>query len=113
MQKKEALSKDWFVYYSYRNSKTLKLQRQPYIKAGVNKLKTKRERIAFLRTMQKALLELLQAGFNPYQDNSALEEELFSDVNENTISDVTVVEAKITQKTQINSETIAEIEESF
>lgn len=116
LQKEEALGKDWFVYYSYRNPKTQKLQRQPYIKAGVNKLKTKRERIAFLRTMQKALLELLQAGFNPYQDNSALEAELFSNANENTISDVTVVEAKITQektqKAQINSETIAEIKET-
>jgi len=115
LQKEEALGKDWFVYYSYRNPQTQKLQRQPYIKAGVNKLKTKRERIAFLRTMQKALLELLQAGFNPYQDNSALEAELFSDANENTISEVTVVEAKITQektqKAQINSERITEIEE--
>ena len=113
---KEALSKDWFVYYSYRNPKTQKLQRQPYIKAGVNKLKTKRERIAFLRTMQKALLQLLQAGFNPYQDNSALEAELFSDTNKNTISNVTVVETKITQektqKAQINSEVIAEIKET-
>ena len=116
LQKEEALSKDWFVYYSYRNPKTQKLQRQPYIKAGVNKLKTKRERIAFLRTMQKALLQLLQAGFNPYQDNSALEAELFSDANEKTISEVTVVEAKIeqekTQKTQINSETITKVEET-
>ncbi|WP_299835217.1 site-specific integrase [uncultured Tenacibaculum sp.] len=116
LQKEEALSKDWFVYYSYRNPKTQKLQRQPYIKAGVNKLKTKRERIAFLCTMQKALLQLLQAGFNPYQDNSALEAELFSDAKEKTISEVTVVEAKIeqekTQKTQTNSETITKVEET-
>ncbi len=77
LEKETALKKDWFVYYSYRNPETQKLQRQPHIKAGVNKLKTKRERIAFLRTMQKALLELLQAGFNPYQDNSQLEAELF------------------------------------
>lgn len=77
LQKEEALNKDWFVYYSFRDPRTQKLKRQPHIKAGVNKLKTKRERIAFLRTMQKALLELLQAGFNPYQDNSQLESELF------------------------------------
>ena len=77
LQKEEALNKDWFVYYSYRDPRTQKLKRQPHIKAGVNKLKTKRERLAFLRTMQKALLELLQAGFNPYQDNSQLEAELF------------------------------------
>ncbi|WP_272151543.1 tyrosine-type recombinase/integrase [Tenacibaculum aiptasiae] len=78
-EKELALTKDWFVYYSYRDPKTLKLKRQPYIKAGVNKLKTKRERIAFLKTMQRALLQLLQAGFNPYEDNSVLEAELFGE----------------------------------
>lgn len=121
-EQKTALSRDWFIYYSYRNPETLKLKRQPYIKAGVNKLKTKRERIAFLKTMKEALLKLLQAGFNPYEDNSELEAQLFSDANENTISDVTIVDAKIAQKktqektqkaqkAQINSETIAEFEE--
>lgn len=76
-QKETALSKDWFVYYSFRDPKTQKLKRQPYIKAGVNKLKTKRERVAFLRTMKEALLSLLKAGFDPYKDNSVLEAQLF------------------------------------
>ena len=83
-EKKTALSKDWFVYFSFRNPETGKLKKQSFIKAGVNKLKTKRERYAFLRTMQKALLELLQYGFNPYEDNSAIEEAFFS--NEETVS---------------------------
>ena len=29
--------------------------------------------------MQQALLELLQYGFNPYDDNTALEESMFSE----------------------------------
>jgi integrase len=77
-EKNKALSKDWFVYFSFREPTTGKLKKQPFIKAGVNKLKTKRERYAFLKTMQQALLELLQYGFDPYQDNSALEKALFS-----------------------------------
>lgn len=79
LQKKEALSKNWYIYYSYRNPLSGKLKRQVNIKAGVNKLKTKKERYTFLRTMQQALLELLQYGFNPYEDNSALEQEMFSE----------------------------------
>ena len=78
IDKKDALSKDWFVYFSYRHPETGKLKKQPFIKAGANKLKTKRDRYRFLRTMQQALLELLQYGFNPYQDNSVLEEAMFS-----------------------------------
>ena len=31
-QKSEALSKEWYVYYSYRDPKTQKLKRQPNIK---------------------------------------------------------------------------------
>jgi integrase len=78
-EKKEALRKPWYVYFSFRNPKTGKLVRQPNIKAGVNKLKTKRDRHAFLKTMQQALLQLLQYGFNPYEDNSALEASMFSE----------------------------------
>jgi RHS repeat-associated protein len=44
VEQRAALKKSWFVYYSYRNPKTGKLKRQPHIKAGVNRLKTKRER---------------------------------------------------------------------
>jgi hypothetical protein len=80
-EKKKALSKDWFVYFSFRDPITGKLKKQSFIKAGANKLKTKRERYAFLKTMQQALLELLEYGFNPYEDNSALEEAMFSSNN--------------------------------
>lgn len=84
LEKKTALSKDWFVYFSFRNPETGKLKKQPFIKAGVNKLKTKRERYAFLKTMQQALLQLLEYGFNPYEDNSALENAMFSEEQQKT-----------------------------
>jgi hypothetical protein len=43
-EKKDALSKSWYVYYSFRNPKTNKLQRQTNIKAGVNLYKDKKSR---------------------------------------------------------------------
>ncbi|MBZ9777432.1 site-specific integrase [Psychroflexus sp. CAK8W] len=83
-QKKEALSKSWFVYYSFRHPETGKLKKQPFIKAGANNFKTKRERYAFLRTMREALSKLLELGFNPFEDNSDLEAKLFSDQDHTT-----------------------------
>jgi integrase len=77
LQQKEALKKEWFVYFSFRDSKTGKLIRQPHIKAGANKFKTKSNRLSFLKTIQRNLLLLLEAGFNPYKDNSTLEKEFF------------------------------------
>ena len=82
--KDEALSKSWFVYFSYRHPETGKLKKQPFIKAGANNFKTKRERYAFLRTMREALSKLLELGYNPYKDNSDLEAKLFSDQEEST-----------------------------
>jgi hypothetical protein len=81
-EKEVALSKDWFVYFSFRSPESGKLKKQPFIKAGVNKLKSKRERHSFLKTMQRSLLQLLEYGFNPYKDNTILEESLFSDKKE-------------------------------
>ena len=40
-EKNKALSKYWFVYFSFREPTTGKLKKQPFIKAGVNRLKTK------------------------------------------------------------------------
>lgn len=77
-EKKAALNKPWYIYYSFRNPESGKLVRQPNIKAGVNKLKTKRDRYQFLRTMQQSLIKLLEYGFSPYNDNSTLERTLFS-----------------------------------
>ena len=68
-QQKDALSKDWYVYYSFRDNTTGKLKRMPNVKGGVNRLKTMEERISYLTTMKDALLFLLEKGLNPYEDN--------------------------------------------
>ena len=75
---KAALDKDWYLYYSYRNPETGELKRQPNIKAGANKFKTKKERLQILKSLQRNLLFLLEKGFSPYGDNSDLEKELFN-----------------------------------
>ncbi|APQ18795.1 integrase [Maribacter hydrothermalis] len=71
-QKKDALAKDWYVYFSYRNPETKKLVRQTPIKAGVNRFKTKRERILFMYIIKRALIKILEAGYTPNADNSTL-----------------------------------------
>jgi integrase len=99
-EKKASLEKPWYVYFSFRNPETKKLERQPNIKAGANKFKTKKERFAFLKTMQQALLELLEYGFNPYEDNSALEQEMFSEEITTEIKSKNHKEQKVATKEQ-------------
>ncbi|MDT0554119.1 tyrosine-type recombinase/integrase [Urechidicola vernalis] len=66
------LSKRWYVYFSYRNPTTGKLQRVKNIYGKANKFKTKEERLTVLTVYRKKLLQLLKKGYNPYADNSSL-----------------------------------------
>ncbi|RLD26990.1 MAG: hypothetical protein DRI75_10570 [Bacteroidetes bacterium] len=77
-QQKDALSKDWYIYYSFRDIKTGNLKRQPNIKAGANRYKNKSKRYQFLKILQKNLLLLLESGFNPYKDHLKLVESLLN-----------------------------------
>lgn len=87
-EKEIALSKDWYVYFKFRNPETKKLTRQSNIKAGVNRLKSKEERMIMLEKFQEKILFLLEQGFNPYQDNSLLEEKLNSKKENTTVHEV-------------------------
>ncbi len=49
------LSKRWYVYYSYRNPATDKLERQTPIYAGVNKFKNLKERKNAIKILAKAV----------------------------------------------------------
>ncbi|SDH09480.1 tyrosine-type recombinase/integrase [Winogradskyella thalassocola] len=75
-EKMEALNKDWYIYYSFRNPKTGKLVRQTNIKGGVNRYKDKRTRYHLLKVLKQSLEIVLQEGFNPYKDNETLVEHL-------------------------------------
>ena len=65
---KDALSKSWYIYFSFRDPDTGKMKRQTNIKGEANRYKTKKERFSYLKTMQHNLLMLLKEGFNPYQE---------------------------------------------
>jgi integrase len=66
------LSKRWYVYFSFRNPETGKLERMKNIYGNSNNYKTKEDRLSVLAIYRKKLLVLLKEGFNPYQDNTAL-----------------------------------------
>ena len=66
------LEKRWYVYFSYRNPQTGKLERMKNIYGKSNNYKTKEERLSVLSAYSKKLLQLLKAGFDPYENNKAL-----------------------------------------
>jgi len=91
-QQKVALSKEWYVYYSFRHSKTKKLVRQPNIKAGANRYKTKKERFKFLQVLHRNLSLMLQNGFNPYEYKSEIENNFFG--NNSIEAKVEIIQVK-------------------
>ena len=105
-EKAKALSKSWYVYYSFRDAKTGKLKRMPNIKGNVNKLKTKKERVTYLSAMSIALEFLLEKGFNPNLDNHNIEELLDRKQLETSKIDNTTI-AIPKEKIAIVEETIA------
>lgn len=105
-EKSDALGKDWYVYFSFRNPTTGKLERQPNIKSGVNKLKTKDERIKFLKFISERLMFLLKQGFNPFEDNTHLENKLKNN-SENNSKEI-VSEKEVEKVIKINEYTIKE-----
>lgn len=116
IEQENALKKDWYIYYSFRNPKTGKLERQPNIKAGANKFKTKKERLEVLKTLQRNLLLLLERGFNPYKDNSEKKEHLFSDkkvsITKNSQESVADLKNEATTQEPVSTNTTT-IKESF
>ncbi|WP_379660207.1 tyrosine-type recombinase/integrase [Psychroserpens luteus] len=70
-QQEVALKKDWYVYYSFRNPETNKLNRQINIKGNCNSYSTKSHRLKILKPIQRQLHNILEAGFNPYSDDNS------------------------------------------
>ncbi len=66
------LSKRWYVYFSYRNPNTGKLERMKNIYGKTNLYKTKEDRLSILSAYRRKLLKLLKKGYSPFEDNSAL-----------------------------------------
>jgi hypothetical protein len=60
------LQKRWYIYFSFRNPKTGKLERQTPIYGGINQFKTLRERKEAAKNLCEAVKKILKTGFNPY-----------------------------------------------
>jgi len=67
------LNRRWYIRFLFRNSKTGLLEKQTPIYGGANKFKTKRERYEVLNSYRKTLVQLLEKGLSPCQDNSLTE----------------------------------------
>jgi integrase len=59
-------SKRWYIYYSYRNPETGKLERQTSIYGNITQEHTKAERLEILTSYRRSLSRLLKKGYNPY-----------------------------------------------
>jgi len=66
------LNKRWYVYYSFRNPDSGKLERQKNVYGITNTFSTFEERMYVLATYARNLLNLLEQGYSPYKDNTAL-----------------------------------------
>lgn len=97
VEKKKALDKSWYIFYSFRDAETSKLKRMPNIKGGANRFKTKTERLNYLSMLRDTLEFLLEQGFNPYEDND------LTLLNEETQK----IDKSIKEKTPTQKEVIA------
>ncbi|MBR9846861.1 MAG: tyrosine-type recombinase/integrase [Algicola sp.] len=71
------LSKRWYVYFSYLNPKTGKLQRMKNIYGRTNRYKTKEARYSILMVYKKRLTKLLKEGYSPFANNTELHKSKF------------------------------------
>ena len=88
----DAFSKDWYVYFSFRNPETGKMIRQTNVKLDANRIKIPKERFEYLKTVQQDLYLLLRKGFNPYLNNTELKNKITK--NPDLVIDVLIPENK-------------------
>jgi integrase len=106
----EALSKDWYVYYSVRNPKTGKLERQPNIKQEANRIKTAKERFQYLKTIQQDLSFILKKGYSPYKDNTELTNKYYKKTEISNKPEILTSEKEIIAE---NTVVVIEIEQTI
>jgi integrase len=80
--KEVSLKKNWYLYYSFRNPATDLLERQQNIKLGVNWYKSKEDRFEILDNYRKSLSILLKNGFNPYNSDDTIKEDIILTIEE-------------------------------
>lgn len=94
-EQNEAISKDWYVYYSFRHPETGKLVRQTNIKFEANRYKTAKDRFEYLKNIQFKVSILLKKGYNPFLDNAELTNKYYGRVNPVNTSTEVITEKEI------------------
>lgn len=112
------LSKRWYVYFSYRNPKTGKLQRMKNFYGRINKFSTKEGRMRALSTYGDMLLELLNDGYNPFEVNTDYLQLLEEHVNKQQqkiahVEEEKIPEPLIEKKFSNSSDTISDTSQQF
>ena len=95
------LSKRWFVYFSYRNPETGKMQRMNNVYGKTNKYHTKEERFTLLTMYRKRLIYFLKKGYNPFVDNNELYKKLNSDKRTKIFPESTSSKKETTKATKV------------
>ena len=111
-EKKAALSKNWYIYYTFRNKESGKLERMPNIKGNANQLKSKKERLEYLLTLKSALEFLLEKGANPREKND-IDALLSEKKPEKTSTKIKVEKLAVKVLEVIPPEKFISIEEAF
>ena len=94
-EQNDAISKDWYVYYSVRNPETGKFCRQPNIKQEANRIKIANERFQYLKTIQQDLSFILKKGYSPYKDNTELTNKYFTNTNKAIKTEISIAKTEI------------------
>jgi integrase len=111
-EKKVALSKKWYIYYTFRNKESGKLERMPNIKGNANTLKSKKERLDYLLTLKSALEYLLEKDFNP-RENNDIESLLRGEKSETPIKKIMVEKVEVKPVAVIPTEKSISIKDAF
>jgi integrase len=97
-EKEAALKKNWYLYYSFRNPATELLERQQNIKLGVNWRKSKEERFEVLDNYRKSLSILLKNGYNPYNSDDTIKEDIILTIEEAFAMGINLKEKTLAEK---------------
>lgn len=69
------INERWYVYFSYRNPATDKLERQTPIYTGLHHHKNLRDRNAAVKMLRDSLSDVLRNGYNPYDESETAVDE--------------------------------------
>ncbi|MGJ8664744.1 MAG: tyrosine-type recombinase/integrase [Patiriisocius sp.] len=90
------LSKRWYVYFSFRNPVTGKMERQNPVYGNANSYSTKGERLEVLTMLRRSLADFLKKGYDPYAPEQIPEHDPGQDTKEN-VPTVQVANTPVTE----------------